>query len=99
MDTKDKYPVINEKAIIKIEVSGFFYSMIQAVLMKRCEEVPKEKLIEILTKLKTQAPPSDILEADIHILSILVFEIEKCAKEQDQLEWRDIASFIPPSGN
>lgn len=104
-ETKNtKFPMVQDDAIIDIQVSGYYYKAVQAILIRKGETIPKAEFIEMLQRLNKSEQPKSQTEAEIHILTALVLTIEKAAGDQKKVEWYDISLIEDmfkkdPSGN
>ena len=85
-----KYPVIKNDASIDIKVSGYYYKVVQGLLIKKSSTIPKEDFLKILKNFRDQKSPNSELEEEIHILSALVMTIEQAARAQNHIEWHDL---------
>ena len=94
--SKLKLPVIPDDAIIKIEISGYFYKQLQQLLLATAQTKSPEDLKKVLIKIKENNQYEDIFEAQVHTLTSLITSIEKAAKEQDKIE---IIDFDPELAN
>jgi len=91
MSEKMTLPVIDLSAVVDIKISGYFYNKIQSLLMIKASEVSEEEFTKVLTKLKESDSKIDSLyESEIHILLALVSAIEKGAKEQNKITYKEL---------
>jgi hypothetical protein len=90
MDSKKKVQAIKPDAIMDIKVSGTFYQRVQALFFYLSNKKdPKEFLLHYAYLMKGNEPKSEYEYHLNTVLSLLV-EIEKTAKETNNLEERDM---------
>lgn len=81
---KVQYKTIPPDAIIDIQVSGSFYRRLVELLTALGNGMPLEDFKKVLEKLKTNDPPADLHELNIHINMMLIYEIEQQAVKQNK---------------
>jgi hypothetical protein len=79
---KVKYPTIPEDVVINLEVSGGFYKDLSALLLSLSKELKQEEYASCVEKLKTGKPADNLKEANVMLITALVFTLEYTAKEQ-----------------
>lgn len=79
---KVKYPTIPEDVVINLEVSGGFYKDLSALLLSLSKELKQEEYASCVEKLKTGKPADNLKEANVMLITALVFTLEHSAKEQ-----------------
>ena len=80
--SKIKIPTIPNNAIIKLEVSGSFYGRIVSLFLNLGQSQSQADFKKALESLGSNTPPPDLYTEQIHILSMLMHDIEKKAQEQ-----------------
>lgn len=89
MTKKVQIPFIPNDAIVKVDISGYFYKKLQTVLIGLGNQKSAEDFKAVLEKLKTDESPSDVYEAQVHVITALVISIEKSAMEQKVIEYHE----------
>lgn len=79
---KVKYPTIPEDVVINLKISGGFYRDLGALLLSLSKELTQEEYAQCIAKLKTGKQADNLKEANIMLVTALVFSIEHTAKEQ-----------------
>ena len=79
---KVKYPTIPEDVVIDLKISGGFYKDLGALLLSLSKELKQEEYAQCVEKLKTGKPAHTLKEANIMLITALVFTMEHAAKEQ-----------------
>jgi hypothetical protein len=86
MEETIKYKTLPPDALINIEVSGTFYKKLTNLLLALGESVPAEEFQAVLEKIKTDEPPKDIFEVNVHLIIALIYEIETKAVAQNKIK-------------
>lgn len=81
---------------IKVEIPGSFLTRIHQLAMAYGQMRPNEELVAAMEKLKGKEQASNEFEYNMHTLTILIFEIENAAKEQNLIKMKTIE--IPDKG-
>jgi hypothetical protein len=87
---KIKFPTIPNDAIIDIQVSGSFYRRLVDLLTELGNTKPVDEFKAILEKLKTNEGAKDAYELNVHLVMMLIYEIEKKAFEQKKTKEEEI---------
>jgi len=87
---KVQYKTIPPDAIIDIQVSGSFYRRLVELLTALGNGMPLEDFKKVLEKLKTNDPPANLHELNIHINMMLIYEIEQQAVKQEKCKDAEI---------
>lgn len=86
---KAKFPTIPPGSLIKIEISGYFYSQLTHMLLT-LSVGNEQQFKKALERLKSNDPAESDYEFNIQTLVTLIYEIEKKAKEQNVLVEQEI---------
>lgn len=84
-------------AVIKLDVPGSFYARLQQLTIHYSQSRPHEELLKAMEKLKGKDQAESEFEYHIQTLTILMFEIESAAKNQNLLKIQEID--IPEDGS
>jgi len=87
---KVQYKTIPPDAIIDIQVSGSFYRRLVELLTALGNSMPLEDFKKVLEKLKTNDPPANLHELNIHLNMMLIYEIEQQAVKQEKCKDAEI---------
>ena len=79
---KIKYPTIPEDVVMNLKISGKFYKELGTVLLELTKELKENEYTQCIEKIKTNTPAENIKEANIMLITALVFSMEYAAKEQ-----------------
>ncbi len=79
---KVKFQTIPNDALIDIQVSGSFYKRVVELLTALGNSMKLDEFKAVLEKLKTNDPPANLHEMNIHVNMMLVYEIEQQAVKQ-----------------
>lgn len=82
------HPFIKKDAVIKIEVSEYYLSRCQKLLIAMAGDMGNEKFEAALNKLKEDKPIENFEEAILDVVLPLVITIEKAADEQGFTEMK-----------
>jgi hypothetical protein len=83
---KVQYKTIPPDVIIDIQVSGSFYRRLVELLTSLGNAMKPEDFKAVLEKLKTNDPPANLHELNIHINMMLIYEIEQQALKQNKVK-------------
>lgn len=90
MAKKIELETIPYDAKIKLEIPGSFYARIQQLVVHYSQSRNQEELVKALERLKNKEQATSEFEYHIQTLTILVFEIEQAAKEQNLLKKEEL---------
>jgi proline racemase len=94
MDPVKHFKAIEYESIIDIQVNGYFYLQVQAVLFYLINQIEHEELVKIMNAIKTRNfDEKENLHPSapyIDTVFILMLEIEKQAKIQGKIVEKDI---------
>ena len=96
---KIKYPTIPNDAIIDIQVSGSFYRRLVDLITELGNSKPMDEFKAVLERLKTTEGAKDAYELNVHLVMMLIYEIEKKAFEQKKTKEEEIEVPDEPSEN
>jgi len=96
---KIKYPIIPNDAIIDIQVSGSFYRRLVDLITELGNSKPMDEFKAVLERLKTTEGAKDAYELNVHLVMMLIYEIEKKAFEQKKTKEEEIEVPDEPSEN
>lgn len=96
---KIKYPTIPNDAIIDIQVSGSFYRRLVDLITELGNSKPIDEFKAVLERLKTTEGAKDAYELNVHLVMMLIYEIEKKAFEQKKTKEEEIEVPDEPSEN
>ena len=89
---KHKIEAIPIDAKVNIVIPGSFYARLQQLTVHYSQSKPYEELVKAMEELKENKPTDSEFAYHVQTLTILMFEIEKAAKDQgvSKLEEIDI---------
>ncbi len=99
---KVKFQTIPNDALIDIQVSGSFYKRVVELLTALGNSMKLDEFKAVLEKLKTNDPPANLHEMNIHVNMMLVYEIEQQAVKQGKTkeeEYEIPDEELAPNGN
>ncbi len=76
-------------ALISVSISGGFYSRLQQLLLWYSQTKPIDEFGKALAELKA-GEPADVFQYHLETLLVIIYEIEKNAKEQSKLKYVDM---------
>jgi hypothetical protein len=94
---KIKFPTIPNDAIIDIQVSGSFYRRLVDLITELGNSKPIDEFKAVLERLKTTEGAKDAYELNVHLVMMLIYEIEKKAFEQKKTKEEEIEVPDEPS--
>jgi len=96
MAKKYKVSTIPFDAKIKLEIPGSFYARVQQLVVHYGNSKPHSELVAAMQALAKNEQAKSEFEYHIQTLTILIWEIENAAKEQNLLKDEEIE--IPEEG-
>jgi len=94
---KMSFPTIPSDALIDIKISGTFYRKLLGLSVMLAESKPLEEYKSILEKLKSNNPPENLYESNVHTVISLIYEIETCARDQKKTKMVEVDTDNPES--
>lgn len=79
---KLQYNSIASDKLIDIKISGSFYTKLIDLSIKLSQSKSTEEFKKTLDDLAKGEPETDLYSLNISVILAIIFEIEKCAKEQ-----------------
>ena len=92
MNKEEMIPTIPADAIMKIDISGYFYMQLKSCMMSKFQNKSKEE-VEALSKRLKEAEEKGFKDPDDYIVALvssLIVEIETQAEKQDKLLYKTI---------
>lgn len=89
-DEVKNLPFIPDDAIMTIEVSGYFHKQLINLLVGLGETRSADEFNKVLARLKDDNPPEGLFELNVDLVLSLINDIEKAAKEQNKIVYKDI---------
>lgn len=90
MAKKIKVDTIPFDAKVKLEIPGSFYARIQQLVVHYSQSRPNDELVAAMQALAKNEQAKNEFEYHVQTLTILIWEIEKAAKEQGCLKAEEI---------
>jgi hypothetical protein len=90
MSKKIPVEAIPFEAVIKLDMPGTFYARIQQLILYFSNTHPPQDIIKAMNLLKENKEAETDFEYHLHTLTILVYDIEKKAKEQGLMVTKEI---------
>lgn len=79
---KLKYNAIANDKLVDIKISGSFYNKIMDLSIKLAQSKSTDEFKKTLDTLSKGEPETDLYSLNVSVILAIIFEIEKCAKEQ-----------------
>ncbi len=87
---KITYSTIADDTLVDIKVSGSFHKRLVSLLAALGETLPLEEFKKVLERIKTDKPPEDLFELNVHTILMLIYEVETEAKKQSKITTAEI---------
>lgn len=90
---KIKVPVIENDAVINIQIHETFYRKLSTLLIALSQEKSPEEYRTAVNSIKNPEIPNDVYTLTVQVINQIIYEIELMAKEQNKV--KDVEIEIP----
>jgi hypothetical protein len=82
------------ETIVDMKFSGYFLQRLQSHLLHGLSKLSPENSPEVIERIKTGKPALTPEEDLLHMLTVILVDADKCAREQDKVTYKTIEDLV-----